>query len=83
MMYELRTYHATPGKISNLLARFRNHTVALFAEHNIESIGYWIDDAQLNDLIYVVKHGGAPALITSAPDHHAVDLLALARIQGE
>ena len=61
MTYELRTYHANPGKIANLLERFRNHTVALFAEHNIESVGYWIDDAQPNNLIYVVKHDGMPA----------------------
>ena len=60
MSFELRTYHAAPGKINNLLDRFRNHTVALFAEHNIVSVGYWISDLEPNDLIYIVKHSGSP-----------------------
>ena len=60
MSYEMRTYHAAPGKINNLLERFRSHTVALFAEHNIVSVGYWISNSDPNDLIYIVKHLGSP-----------------------
>ena len=66
MSYELRTYHAAPGKINDLLERFRNHTVALFEEHNIVSVGYWISDLEPNELIYVVKHLGSPEANWSA-----------------
>ena len=40
--YELRIYHIAPGKQADLLNRFRNHTLALFRKHGIESIGYWL-----------------------------------------
>lgn len=39
--FELRTYHAAEGKLDALQARFRNHTVALFAKHGITNVGYW------------------------------------------
>jgi len=61
MTYELRIYTANPGKIDALCARFRNHTVALFAKHNMESIGYWLEDAHSDVLTYVIKHSGDPA----------------------
>jgi len=40
--YELRIYHAAPGKLDDLHQRFRNHTLALFDKHNIQSLGYWV-----------------------------------------
>jgi hypothetical protein len=40
--YELRTYTAAPGKLDALLARFRNHTVTLFAKHGMTNVGYWV-----------------------------------------
>lgn len=61
MTFELRIYHANPGKMPDLLTRFRTHTIYLFPRHGIESIGYWIDDAEPNDLIYVLRHTGDPA----------------------
>lgn len=39
--YEMRTYHAAPGKMEALNKRFRDHTVALFAKHGITNVGYW------------------------------------------
>jgi hypothetical protein len=41
-VYELRIYSINPGKTEALLNRFRNHTLALFRKHGIESIGYWV-----------------------------------------
>jgi hypothetical protein len=40
--FELRTYHAAPGKLDDLHQRFRQHTLGLFEKHGIESIGYWV-----------------------------------------
>src|SRR4026207_651644 len=39
--YELRTYHAAPGKMEALHKRFQDHTLKLFAKHGITSLGYW------------------------------------------
>jgi hypothetical protein len=42
-VFELRTYHATPGKLDELLARFRDHTLALFERHGFGVIGFWTE----------------------------------------
>lgn len=58
-VYELRTYTTHEGKLDDLLARFRNHTTALFEKHGMKNIGYWVpqDDPQKkNTLIYIISH---------------------------
>ena len=58
-VFELRTYTASPGKLSDLEARFRNHTVGLFEKHGMTNVGYWVPtDAPLSEdtLIYVLEH---------------------------
>jgi hypothetical protein len=58
-VYELRTYTTNEGKLENLNARFRDHTVQLFEKHGMESVGYWVptdDEKSKNTLIYVLKH---------------------------
>jgi hypothetical protein len=58
-VYELRVYHAAPGKLGELLARFRDHTVKLFDRHGLKSIAYWtpVDEPQKsNTLIYMLQH---------------------------
>ncbi|HZO86132.1 MAG TPA: NIPSNAP family protein [Verrucomicrobiae bacterium] len=58
--FELRTYKATPGKLDDLNARFRNHTLNLFSKHGMTHYGYWTpleagkgaDDT----LIYILAH---------------------------
>jgi hypothetical protein len=58
-VYELRIYHAAPGKLAELLARFRDHTVKLFDRHGMKSVAYWtpIDEPQKsNTLIYILQH---------------------------
>ena len=39
-VYELRTYHVYEGKLEALKANFRDHHIATFKRHGIESIGY-------------------------------------------
>ena len=39
-VFELRTYVATKGNLPALNARFKNHTVALFAKHGMTNIMY-------------------------------------------
>jgi len=58
-VYELRTYTSPDGKLGDLQARFRNHTVKLFERHGITSVGYFVpQDApqSQNTLIYILAH---------------------------
>jgi len=58
-VYELRVYHVAPGKLPDLLARFRDHTIQLFEHHGIESVAYWtpVDEPEKsNTLIYILRH---------------------------
>ena len=55
--FELRTYTAAPDKLDDLLARFRDHTLALFTKHGMIHIGYWVrTDEESNQLIYILAH---------------------------
>ena len=58
--FELRTYHAAPGKLEALNARFRDHTCALFQKHGMEVVGFWIpadaDKGATNTLVYLLAH---------------------------
>jgi hypothetical protein len=58
-VYELRTYTCNEGKLEALKARFRDHTIAIFKRHNMESIGYWVPqdpERSKNTLIYILAH---------------------------
>jgi hypothetical protein len=58
-VYELRTYHALPGRLPALQARFRDHTRRIFDQHGMTSIGYWTPQdspASENTLIYILSH---------------------------
>ncbi len=58
-VYELRTYTTPEGKLADLHARFRNHTVKLFEKHGMTNVGYFVpQDVPLakNTLIYVLSH---------------------------
>lgn len=63
-VFELRTYTALPGKLPDLHARFRNHTVKLFEKHGMTNIGYFQpQDAPLREtrLIYLLAHSSREA----------------------
>jgi hypothetical protein len=58
-VYELRVYHAAPGKLPDLLTRFREHTTKIFDQHGMKSIAYWIpidEPEKSNTLIYILYH---------------------------
>jgi hypothetical protein len=58
-VFELRTYTSPEGKLSDLHARFRNHTTALFQKYGITNVGYWVpQDAPLsqNTLVYMIAY---------------------------
>jgi hypothetical protein len=41
MLYELRVYTALPGRMPDLLARFKDHTVSIWQKHGIIPVGFW------------------------------------------
>ena len=59
-VFELRIYTAAKGKLDNLHARFRDHTIALFAKHGITNFAYFkLPDGQPNSettLLYLLAH---------------------------
>jgi len=60
-IYELRTYTAAPGKMAELDARFRDHTISLFQKHGMTPIGFFHVAPQPNQtldnrLIYVMGY---------------------------
>ncbi|MEM9016563.1 MAG: NIPSNAP family protein, partial [Verrucomicrobiota bacterium] len=40
-VYEMRTYTTMDGKLLNLDARFRDHTVGLFEKHGVTNLPYF------------------------------------------
>ena len=58
-VYELRMYHVNEGKMEALIARFGDHTDAIFKRHNMKSIGFWRpEDAPYsqNLFVYILEH---------------------------
>ncbi len=57
-VYELRVYHAVPGKVPALESRFRDAS-KLLAQHDLQVVGYWVSDdhrAFDNSFIWIVAH---------------------------
>lgn len=55
-VFELRTYTTNPGKLPDLLARFRNHTLKLFKKHGMTNVAYWTVNGKDDTLVYILAH---------------------------
>lgn len=65
-LFELRTYHAAPGKLDDLLTRFRDHTCALFEKHGMTNIGYWVPvENEQNILVYLLAYPDAETRVAA------------------
>ena len=63
-VFELRTYTAAPGRLENLNARFRDHTLKLFEKYGMTNVGYWVPlegPRADNTLIYILAHKSVEA----------------------
>jgi hypothetical protein len=73
-VYELRTYTAPEGKLGELHARFRDHTIRIFNKHAMKSVIYMTPqdapDSQ-NTLIYVLEHPSREAAKKAWADFQA------------
>jgi hypothetical protein len=73
-VYELRTYTAPEGKLGELNARFRDHTIRIFNKHGMKSVLYMTpEDApdSANTLIYVLEHPSREAAKKAWADFQA------------
>lgn len=52
----MRTYFPAPGRMADLQARFRQHTMRLFARHGIVSVGYWTTPDSAESLVYILAY---------------------------
>jgi hypothetical protein len=56
-IFELRIYHAVPGKLSTMESRFRDKTSKILARHNLNVVGYWVtEDPQDNSFVFLLAH---------------------------
>lgn len=57
-IYELRTYTCLPGRLPNLITRFRDHTLKLFEKQGMENIAYFssIEKEGQSKLVYLLAH---------------------------
>ena len=53
-VFELRTYTAPDGKLGELHARFRNHTLRIFEKHGMTNVGYWVTQGPEPKLVYIL-----------------------------
>lgn len=64
-VFEMRTYTTPAGKLADLHARFRNHTLNLFTKQGMTHIAYWVptdeDKGANNQLIYILAHSSQEA----------------------
>ena len=58
-IFELRIYHAVPGKLPSLESRFRDTASKLLDKHDLHAVGYWVPEdapASGNTFIYILAH---------------------------
>lgn len=58
VLYEMRVYYAPQGKLDQLHARFRNHTLELFAKHGMKNVGYFVPEGDNPErkLVYLLAY---------------------------
>ena len=57
MIYELRVYRAMPGRLPQVLARFREHTTGIWDRLGIQHVGFWttmVGHSESNALTYLI-----------------------------
>ena len=85
MTIELRTYTSTPGRLDDVITRFRDHTIALLTRHGMDSLAYWTATDREDTLIYVLRHTGDPTSNWHAfsADPEWIDAKARSLVNGE
>jgi len=58
VIYEERIYRIVPGRMPDILRRFTDHAVPLFAKHGITLVGFWQTaiGPSSNEIVYIVSY---------------------------
>lgn len=91
VVFELRTYTATPGNLDKLLTRFRDHTMRIFEKHGMKNIGYAVPvdkaDGAGDKLVYMIAHRSREAAKESWKEFNAdpewKDVAAKSQVDGK
>jgi hypothetical protein len=55
-IYELRTYTSNPGKLDNLINRFRIYTQYIFVKHGMQLEGFWVPiENEEQKIVYILS----------------------------
>ena len=86
-VFQLRTYTATEGNLPALDARFRDHTIDLFAKHGIENLIYWHHAPGTPHadrmLVYLIGHASEEASAASFAEFRKDPAWTKARTESE
>jgi len=57
MLYELRIYHCSPGRLPDLNKRFENTTLKMWEKYDIRPVGFWttLIGESNQDLYYLLE----------------------------
>lgn len=58
MLYEVREYVATPGRLESLITRFNEHTFRLFDKHQMDLVQIGVTsvgDHSFNEVVYTLR----------------------------
>jgi hypothetical protein len=58
-VFELRIYHAVPGRLPAMESRFRDTTSKLLVKHNLNVVGYWTSEVgpgSDNAFLFLLAH---------------------------
>lgn len=85
-IFELRTYTTPEGKLDDLNARFRNHTLKIFEKHGMKNVVYGVPSegpTSKNTMIYLLQHDSRAAADASWAKFRADPDWAKARTASE
>lgn len=85
-LFELRTYSCLPGRFPNIVTRFKDHTIKLFEQHQMENIAYFVSeekDGAQSKLVYLVAHQNQEAATKSWAEFRADPVWIIARDASE
>lgn len=67
-IFELRTYYCFPGKVPDIVKRFKDHTTKLFEKHGMQNISYFLTEEKEGaqpKLVYLIAHQSEQAAAAS------------------
>ncbi|MFC7659108.1 NIPSNAP family protein [Pseudonocardia benzenivorans] len=58
MLYEVREYVVTPGRLESLITRFKEHALPLFVKHQMDLVQIGVTsvgDHSFNEVVYMLR----------------------------